>query len=105
MRQRDDEMTVPAAELAAVDLPGAAEVERGQSLLARISTEVVKTFKEYYGKGPTNISRRPKPNRSASTRKQAHGRSTTGVMPRGITGAAVKRSRRQPLPLSERIGS
>jgi uncharacterized protein YbcI len=40
--------------LAPVDLPGEEEVQRGQSLLARISTEVVKTFKEYYGKGPTS---------------------------------------------------
>jgi hypothetical protein len=38
--------------LAAVDLPGEEEVQRGQSLLARISTEVVQTFKEYYSKGP-----------------------------------------------------
>lgn len=27
---------------------------RGQSLLNRISTEVVQAFKEYYGKGPTS---------------------------------------------------
>ncbi|MGZ4372760.1 MAG: DUF2294 domain-containing protein [Gaiellaceae bacterium] len=40
--------------LAAVDLPGEEEVQQGQSLLARISTEVVQTFKEYYGKGPTS---------------------------------------------------
>jgi len=38
--------------LALLDLPGEEEVQRGQSLLARISTEVVKTFKEYFGKGP-----------------------------------------------------
>lgn len=30
------------------------EARRGQSLLARISTEVVQTFKEYYGRGPTS---------------------------------------------------
>jgi uncharacterized protein YbcI len=30
------------------------EVQQGQSLLSRISTEVVRTFKEYYGKGPTS---------------------------------------------------
>lgn len=54
MPGRDDELTVPVGEFAAVDLPDAAEVERGQSLLARISTEVVRTFKEYYGKGPTS---------------------------------------------------
>lgn len=35
-------------------LPREEEVLRGQSLLARISTEVVQTFKEYYGKGPTS---------------------------------------------------
>jgi uncharacterized protein YbcI len=36
--------------------PGVPEedVGRGQSLLARISTEVVQTFKEYYGRGPTS---------------------------------------------------
>ena len=38
----------------ASDLPDEEEVQRGQSLLARISTEVVSTFKEYYGKGPTS---------------------------------------------------
>jgi uncharacterized protein YbcI len=54
MSGRDDGTTVPVGELAAVELPDAAEVERGQSLLARISTEVVRTFKEYYGKGPTS---------------------------------------------------
>jgi uncharacterized protein YbcI len=53
MPEGSNETTVPAAELA-VDLPAATEVERGQSLLARISTEVVHTFKEYYGKGPTS---------------------------------------------------
>jgi uncharacterized protein YbcI len=42
----------PAEAFAAADLPGEQEVQRGQSLLARISAEVVKTFKEYYGKGP-----------------------------------------------------
>jgi len=41
-------------EPASVDLPGSEEVERGQSMLARISNEVVKTFKEYHGKGPTS---------------------------------------------------
>jgi uncharacterized protein YbcI len=40
--------------LAGVDLPGEEEVQRGQSLLARISTEIVQIFKEYYGKGPTS---------------------------------------------------
>ena len=52
MPGRDEETTFSAGELAAVALPDAADVERGQSLLARISTEVVQTFKEYYGKGP-----------------------------------------------------
>ena len=28
--------------------------DRGKSLLSRISSEVVKTFKEYFGKGPTS---------------------------------------------------
>ena len=41
-------------ELATLELPDEGDVQRGQSLLARISTEVVKTFKEYYGKGPTS---------------------------------------------------
>jgi uncharacterized protein YbcI len=49
-----NDMSNLAGGLAAVDLPGEEEVQRGQSLLARISTEVVKTFKEYYGKGPTS---------------------------------------------------
>jgi uncharacterized protein YbcI len=49
-----DPETGLAAELAAVEVPGEESVERGQSLLARISTEVVRTFKEYYGKGPTS---------------------------------------------------
>jgi uncharacterized protein YbcI len=49
-----DEAPNLADGLAAVDLPGEEEVQRGQSLLARISTEVVQTFKEYYGKGPTS---------------------------------------------------
>ena len=40
--------------LALLDLPDKEEVIQGQSLLARISTEVVKTFKEYFGKGPTS---------------------------------------------------
>jgi uncharacterized protein YbcI len=40
--------------LEAVGLPDQEDVQRGQSLLARISREVVKTFKEYYGKGPTS---------------------------------------------------
>jgi uncharacterized protein YbcI len=30
------------------------DLQRGYSLLNRISTEVVQTFKEYYGKGPTS---------------------------------------------------
>ena len=49
-----DETSNLADGLAAVDLPGVEEVQQGQSLLARISTEIVKTFKEYYGKGPTS---------------------------------------------------
>jgi uncharacterized protein YbcI len=49
-----DESSNIAEGLAAVDVPGVEEVQRGQSLLSRISTEVVKTFKEYYGKGPTS---------------------------------------------------
>src|SRR4051794_29723353 len=28
--------------------------DRGRSLLSRISSEIVKTFKAYYGKGPTS---------------------------------------------------
>jgi uncharacterized protein YbcI len=39
---------------APLDLPGEEEVQRGESLLARISTQVVQTFKEYYGKGPVS---------------------------------------------------
>jgi uncharacterized protein YbcI len=42
------------ADLSAVVVPSGELVDRGQSLLSRISTEVVKTFKEYYGKGPTS---------------------------------------------------
>ena len=42
----------PSDGLAPLDLPGEEEVQRGESLLARISTQVVQTFKEYYGKGP-----------------------------------------------------
>jgi uncharacterized protein YbcI len=34
--------------------PPAHEHRRGQSLLNQISTEVVQTFKEYYGKGPVS---------------------------------------------------
>ena len=41
-------------ELAEVETPSEDSVRHGQSLLARISSEVVKTFKEYYGKGPTS---------------------------------------------------
>ena len=37
---------------APLDLPDESEIQRGESLLARISTQVVKAFKEYYGKGP-----------------------------------------------------
>jgi uncharacterized protein YbcI len=47
-----NEPSSPAAGAAAVDLPDEREIQQGQSLLARISTEVVRTFKEYYGKGP-----------------------------------------------------
>ncbi len=54
MRENDAEAIDAAGELAAVDVPGEEDVSRGQSLLARISTEVVRTFKEYYGKGPTS---------------------------------------------------
>lgn len=49
-----DEIPAEAHDLTLDDLPGVEEIQRGQSLLARISTEVVKTFKEYYGKGPTS---------------------------------------------------
>jgi uncharacterized protein YbcI len=49
-----DETSHLADGAAAADLPDEEDVRRGQSLLARISTEVVKTFKEYYGKGPTS---------------------------------------------------
>ena len=55
MLENDVEPIAAAAgERAAVDLPREEDVSRGQSLLARISTEVVRTFKEYYGKGPTS---------------------------------------------------
>jgi uncharacterized protein YbcI len=47
-------VSAPAAELANAELPTEKELQRGESLLARISTEVVQTFKEYYGKGPTS---------------------------------------------------
>jgi uncharacterized protein YbcI len=50
---RTGESSKLAEGLAAVDLPEE-EVRRGQSLLGRISKEVVQTFKEYYGKGPTS---------------------------------------------------
>lgn len=36
----------------AAGAPAGATQERGQSLLARISSEIVHTLKEYYGKGP-----------------------------------------------------
>jgi uncharacterized protein YbcI len=49
-----DETAMLSDVLALLDLPDEEEVQQGQSLLARISTEVVKTFKEYYGKGPTS---------------------------------------------------
>lgn len=49
-----DAATLSAEQLANLDAPSVEEIERGQSLLARISNEVVKTFKEYYGKGPTS---------------------------------------------------
>jgi uncharacterized protein YbcI len=49
----DETATLPDV-LALLDLPDEEEVQQGQSLLARISTEVVRTFKEYYGKGPTS---------------------------------------------------
>ena len=49
-----DESANLAEGLAALDTPSVKEVQQGQSLLSRISTEVVKTFKEYYGKGPTS---------------------------------------------------
>jgi uncharacterized protein YbcI len=52
MPETGNETSNLADGLAAVDLPGAQEVRRGQSLLARISAEVVKIFKKYYGKGP-----------------------------------------------------
>ena len=54
MSRLADKASNLAEGLAAVDLPGEEEVQQGQSLLARISTEVVQTFKEYYGKGPTS---------------------------------------------------
>jgi uncharacterized protein YbcI len=41
------------ADLTRIDVPDG-EAERGRSLLTRISTEVVRTFKEYYGKGPVS---------------------------------------------------
>jgi uncharacterized protein YbcI len=44
----------PPDGLTPLDLPSEEEVQRGESLLARISTQVVQTFKEYYGKGPTS---------------------------------------------------
>ena len=49
-----DESSGLAEGLTAGDVPSAEDIERGQSLLSRISTEVVRTFKEYYGKGPTS---------------------------------------------------
>jgi uncharacterized protein YbcI len=39
--------------LSDVDVPEE-DARRGQSLLSRISTEITRTFKEYYGKGPTS---------------------------------------------------
>lgn len=49
-----DGEAAPASPLAGVQLPNEETARRGQSLLSRISSEVVKTFKEYYGKGPTS---------------------------------------------------
>lgn len=54
MAEQIESTDVDASELAAVEPPSEDTVRHGQSLLARISSEVVKTFKEYYGKGPTS---------------------------------------------------
>ena len=46
---------VPVGELLAAAEPlGEETVQSGQSLLARISAEIVRTWKEHYGKGPTS---------------------------------------------------
>lgn len=53
MPRSRDQAAHPADGLGSVEV--ADEVaDRGRSPLARISSEVVKTFKEYFGKGPTS---------------------------------------------------
>lgn len=54
MAEPIDSEAARVGELAGIEPPSEDSVRRGQSLLARISSEVVRTFKEYYGKGPTS---------------------------------------------------
>ena len=54
MAESIDSEAERVGELAGIEPPSEDSVRRGQSLLARISSEVVRTFKEYYGKGPTS---------------------------------------------------
>jgi uncharacterized protein YbcI len=54
MAGKAESISAPAADLANTEVRTEKELQRGESLLARISTEVVQTFKEYYGKGPTS---------------------------------------------------